>query len=654
MEIESVLSKLGRLGKFQILMYIFCGLQGISFPVWDMLSVTSFMAPTPDYACRIEIIDEDDKPHVKYATLNSSSMSTGANCEEGELVFNLDTYGRTMVTEWQLVGEKAMFVELSQSLFMVGMMLGSVVLGQMSDMFGRRPVLIISATLSPLMSVASGFVPNIFVFTGLRIMIGFICPGAILTSYVLALELFPACRRAAASILLSSFNGIGYVGLAVLAYYIKDWRNLQIATGAIRCGLIPLCLFVPESIQWLAAKGKHQKLEKLLQRIAKINKIDIAFPILETKTDIPAAKPADTEEELYTPIINEETTEKGKSMEDLFMYDSALSLDRDYIPDEDQFSTNTYSSESETEEPVQPPTSSSRTRFPSALFQQAGVFPGHCQQVSTGNLCHVNSSISILSELQKGCEQFESYENLTKPEHDPSSAVSTLPVGKPSQKMSKPQRKKSVSMYQLPNVAAFILDTESSDSPTSSSESGETVKYAEFLRTASIPNITKNPSVEAMDMPIHVDSVPQRPSALTRAHKGPPNLTIQSNEGMGSSFLLSVPTLALPFGYSQNMFPNVGVQYENIESSQSEESLHDDSDTSGFNSSTTNVDRLTDYEALEAGYSFNTSPQQKGYSEIKTTSDERPKPKKIRKGYNALDLFRKSSVRLVTVVSMIM
>lgn len=99
MEIDSILDKLGRIGKFQILMYVFCGLQGISFPVWDMLSVTSFMAPSPEYSCvSWQSEDENGGKYMERVALNHSVYN--GECEDGEeIVFNLDTYGRTLVTE---------------------------------------------------------------------------------------------------------------------------------------------------------------------------------------------------------------------------------------------------------------------------------------------------------------------------------------------------------------------------------------------------------------------------------------------------------------------------------------------------------------------------------------------------------------------------
>ncbi|XP_071845632.1 uncharacterized protein [Apostichopus japonicus] len=666
MEIDGIFDKLGRIGKFQVLIYIFCGLQGISFPVWDMLSVTSFMAPSSEYSCRtIATEDENVEDFTGYIANNSSL--TNEICEDGEvMVFNLDTYGRTMVSEWQLVGDKAVLVELSQSLFMVGMMVGSIVLGQMSDSFGRKPILVMCVTLSPLFGLASGFVPNIWLFAALRILIGFICPGAILTAYVLALELFPSKRRAAASILLSSFNSVSYVGLAALAYFIKDWRHLQITISVLRIILVPLCWFVPESIQWLASKGKYEKLEEVLQRIATVNKIDVAFPILEMKKGELTDGATDYDEQT-TSESDLPRKETGKSVEDLFMYDSAVSLDRDYIPAEDNYSLDNYSSESETEETTHLATSAnlsfsstSMSNLPSSRSSRNGLqqFPGHCEKVNvTSDLYRVNSSISILSELVEQNEMLLSNESLPQQQRrQPEENAIPLPQKElkqqPKLSVTKPLRKKSVSLCNIPTFYTYQSEIHQVDRTNIGNDLSVELNNSGFSRTNSIPNITVCPS-EIATTGAAANPPQHKSDHRSKVNRKPPNLTLNANDQADSSYLLSVPTLALPFGFSQSLFPNIGAQYENMESTQSEETIEDD--TSGFNSSTSNVGHLSDYDSLEEG--FSRQPKRVGYTEITTTFDDKMTEKitteKV-KEYNAFDLFRMSSVRLVTISSMVL
>lgn len=68
-----------------------------------------------------------------------------------------------------------------------------------------------------------------------------------------------------------AFYSVGYVVLALEAYFIPDWRTLTVIT--ILPSFIILLVFksIPESPRWLASQGRIKEAENILWNIEKEN-----------------------------------------------------------------------------------------------------------------------------------------------------------------------------------------------------------------------------------------------------------------------------------------------------------------------------------------------------------------------------------------------
>lgn len=63
-------------------------------------------------------------------------------------------------------------MEISQSVFMAGVMVGSILFGQLSDRFGRKPILFVSLALQVVVGTVVVFSPSIVFFTVVRFFVG--------------------------------------------------------------------------------------------------------------------------------------------------------------------------------------------------------------------------------------------------------------------------------------------------------------------------------------------------------------------------------------------------------------------------------------------------------------------------------------------------
>lgn len=73
----------------------------------------------------------------------------------------------------QDLGASSATVQLTVSLYIVGLALGQLVYGPLSDRFGRRPVLLVGLALFTVASVASACAPSATILLGMRLLQGF-------------------------------------------------------------------------------------------------------------------------------------------------------------------------------------------------------------------------------------------------------------------------------------------------------------------------------------------------------------------------------------------------------------------------------------------------------------------------------------------------
>ena len=95
-----------------------------------------------------------------------------------------------------------------------------------ADKIGRKKVLFLSSALMTFFGICTSLSIGYLSFTFFRFCIGVSGSGVLLSSYVLCLELVGKSARTLAGLFGSAVFAVGYPVLAVLAYYIRNWRWL--------------------------------------------------------------------------------------------------------------------------------------------------------------------------------------------------------------------------------------------------------------------------------------------------------------------------------------------------------------------------------------------------------------------------------------------
>ncbi|WP_212761186.1 MFS transporter [Nocardia uniformis] len=177
--------------------------------------------------------------------------------------YDLVVYGSTVPTlmayePWDLDSAEAGFIG---SFALVGMLIGSMTVGLITDRFGRRRIMLWSIAWFSTCMLLTPLAPNEHIFGALRFLTGIGLGGVVPTCVALTIEFAPKGRRNLANAVMFSGYSVGGVGAAVLAIALLpevDFRVLY-AVGALPLiTLLPIAYrYLPESISYLARTGKE-------------------------------------------------------------------------------------------------------------------------------------------------------------------------------------------------------------------------------------------------------------------------------------------------------------------------------------------------------------------------------------------------------------
>lgn len=207
------------------------------------------------------------------------------SCADG-WVYSKEIYQSTIVSEFDLVCNNNWKQPFTSSVYFLGVLFGSFFSGQLSDRFGRKPVLFATMMVQTFFTFIQVFSPSWEVFSILFFIVGLGQISNYVAAFVLGAELFSGSVRVLYTALgVSLFFAIGYMMLPLIAFYIRDWRMLLVAMSVPGLIYIPLWWFIPESPRWLLSQGRTLEVEQILRDACKKNKVTAPKIIFQTTED---------------------------------------------------------------------------------------------------------------------------------------------------------------------------------------------------------------------------------------------------------------------------------------------------------------------------------------------------------------------------------
>lgn len=279
-DIDSVFRKLGRPGRYHIIVYVLLCLNNVVV-IFNHLAMAIYGAKT-EYFCESEhelnmTQDVTRGPaNVKEACPEGSNLTTEEYCPAGwTLQYRMEPRETNIISEFNLICGEFYLKNLATTIYFCGVMLGGLLFGSLSDLHGRKPFMLLALYGQIVVGVGIAFSHNLLMFTILRFIQGVFMQGLQTCSLVLIMELFPIEHRTAAGTVFEIFWGFGVCYLAFLAWAIRNWRYLQLALCLPSIVTIIYIWVIPESIRWLMNRKQYDQVEAILQKAAKFNGVSL-------------------------------------------------------------------------------------------------------------------------------------------------------------------------------------------------------------------------------------------------------------------------------------------------------------------------------------------------------------------------------------------
>ncbi|XP_074670056.1 solute carrier family 22 member 6-A-like isoform X1 [Strix aluco] len=211
----------------------------------------------------------------RYVASSPTNGSTGPRatepCRDG-WDYDRSIYVATIVTEWDLVCSYRQLRQMAQSIYMAGVLVGALVLGGLSDRFGRKAMLMWSYLQLGVMGTCTAFAPNYASYCVFRFAGGMALSGFGLSIACLVVEWIPTPYRTITVAITGFAYTMGQILLAAVAYAVPHWRWLQLTVSLPFFVFLLYSWWLAESARWLVLSGKAERAVKVLQRVARLNK----------------------------------------------------------------------------------------------------------------------------------------------------------------------------------------------------------------------------------------------------------------------------------------------------------------------------------------------------------------------------------------------
>ena len=176
-----------------------------------------------------------------------------------------------IAAEWG-IDRAALGVVLSMEL--IGMAVGSVLLGGLADRVGRRPTILLCLVVMAAGMLAASYSFSVLSLSAVRLVTGLGIGGMLACTNAIVAELATARARSVAVALRAAGYPIGAIlggSVASMLLVSGGWRDIFLLGGSVTAIFLPLTfMLLPESIGFLLQKRPADALERINRLMARM------------------------------------------------------------------------------------------------------------------------------------------------------------------------------------------------------------------------------------------------------------------------------------------------------------------------------------------------------------------------------------------------
>ena len=195
--------------------------------------------------------------------------------------FVTDLYLPSLPTMTSFFNASTSTIQLTLTGSMVGLALGQLLIGPVSDKYGRKNPLIISSVIYLISTLAIIIFPNVYAMITLRFIQGVSSAGAVVISRAISTDLYHGRDLAAFFALLMAVNGLAPILspiLGSLLLQLTDWRGIFVTLAVIGIILLVVSFKFHESLE--SSKRLNLPISKSYYSIILVTKNKLFFALV--------------------------------------------------------------------------------------------------------------------------------------------------------------------------------------------------------------------------------------------------------------------------------------------------------------------------------------------------------------------------------------
>ncbi|CAH0629133.1 unnamed protein product [Chrysodeixis includens] len=284
-DLESVLGEFKIHGRYHLRLILLVGLLVLTSG-WHSTNYV-FVAESVGYTCnhpncntleltKLRLNTSLDFKCHKYEILNDNGT-----CSED----NFDEFNSEYCDEWVYDDPNSFVAELNLgckdwkrtligTMHSIGYMLGLFLVGPLSDKFGRKKVIITTATACAVIGISKSITYSYWLYAFVE-MLEPTLGDCYSSTFTMGMEMVTTEIRPIMVFVIGACGTLGNITKAIIAWLSPNWRIFLVYIYLPQFIFILYVFWMDESPRWLLSKGKKAEAENILRQAAKMNKITI-------------------------------------------------------------------------------------------------------------------------------------------------------------------------------------------------------------------------------------------------------------------------------------------------------------------------------------------------------------------------------------------